>query len=504
MSRRRRLTADEAEISRREFVRTAACAAVGTTALVSTVWDLRLMNAAIAQSTTGFSDYKALVCVFLNGGNDANNMLVPLPADPAYADYATYRGALALPNDFPTHNGGNTALNGSTAADANNAARTWGLHPAMQGVADLCNTGKAVVVGNVGTLVAPITKAQWAANPRVVPIPSQLFSHADQQVQWQTSFSDVVSPTGWGGRCADLLMSSAYGANPGTAVSMNITVGGVSTFEVGANVNPYTVSATGSITNFSAASTARLNALKALFNDGINHPNLFDQAFAQTMKRADDNAAIMGNVFNNAVNPAITTTFPATTLGNQLKTIARIIKGRGITGHNRQIFFANITGYDLHTGQFGNAANPADTTIGSHANLLSELSATLTAFYNCMNTELGLGDKVTAFSVSDFGRTFPTNSGGSDHGWGNHQIVVGGAVNGWGSANNQIIYGNMPRLQTGGPDDTSSGRWIPTTAVDEFSATLARWFGVGNSDLYNIFPNLGRFAHPDLGFMNLA
>jgi uncharacterized protein (DUF1501 family) len=285
---------------------------------------------------------------------------------------------------------------------------------------------------------------------------------------------------------------------------MNITVGGVSTFEVGANVNPYSINSSGSVTSFTASSTARLNALKALFNDGINHPNLFDQAFAQTMKRADDNAAIMGDVFNATKNPAITTVFPSTTLGNQLKTIARIIKGRGITGHNRQIFFANITGYDLHTGQWGSVANPNDTTIGSHANLLSELSGVLTAFYNCMNTELGIGNKVTAFTVSDFGRTFPTNSGGSDHGWGNHQFVVGGAVNGWGSANNQVIYGTMPTLKTSGPDDTSSGRWIPTTSVDEFSATLARWFGVGNSDLYTIFPNLGRFAHPDLGFMNLA
>jgi len=493
MSRKRRPTEEEREITRRQFMRTAACAAVGTTALCSTVWDLRMMNAAIAQSAQSFSDYKALVCVFLYGGNDANNMVMPTD-NTAYNQYATGRGgpvgtagSLALPQILP---GAPTYLNGQTN-DTNNGIRTWALHPSMSALAGLYNSGQAAVMGNIGTLVSPITKAQWNANPRVVPIPSQLFSHNDQQVQWQTSVSDVAEPRGWGGRCADLLMSAAYGANPGTQVSMNITVGGTNTFEVGHDVNAYTVSSSGTVSTYSGNAT-RMGVLKQLFGDGMTHPNLFDQSYAKTMKVADDNAAIMAQVFNNTTNPVLTTVFPGTSLGNQLKTIARIIKGRTLPsmGHNRQIFFASVGGYDLHTGEVG----AVDPTTGAHANLLGELSNGLAAFYQGM-VELGLQNNVTAFTVSDFGRTFPTNLSGSDHGWGNHQLVVGGKVNGG------QIYGTMPTLVTGGPDDTSTGRWIPTTAVDEYAATLARWFGVGNSDLNTIFPNLNRFAHPDMGFM---
>jgi len=489
--KRRRLTEEEMEMSRRQFMRTAACAAVGTTALVSTVWDLRMINAAIAQSTTAFSDYKALVCLFLYGGNDANNMVIPTD-NTTYAQYAAGRGGV-------TGTAGTLAIPqasvlplSATPADG----RTWGLHPAMTALQGLFNNGHAAVVGNTGTLVYPVTKLQY--NAKSVPLPPQLFSHNDQQVQWQTSIPDNPNGTGWGGRCADLLMSGAYGANPGTSVSMNITVGGTNTFEVGRDINAYTVSSTGTVNTFSpvSANPTRLTALKQLFADGMNHANLFDQAYAQTVKRADDNAVAMGQVFNATSNQALTTTFPATGLGNQLKTIARIIKGHSLAsmGHNRQIFFASIGGYDLHNGQTGSAAAPLDTTIGSHANLLKELSDAVTAFYNGM-TELGLANNVTAFTASDFGRTFPTNSDGSDHGWGSHQIVVGGAVNGG------QIYGRMPELVTGGNDDTSTGRWIPSTSVDEYSATLSKWFGVGASDLNTIFPNLNRFAHPDMGFM---
>jgi uncharacterized protein (DUF1501 family) len=498
MARKRRMTEEEREMSRRQFMRTAACAAVGTTALYSTVWDLRMMNAAIAQSTDSFSDYKALVCVFLYGGNDANNMVVPTD-NTTYNQYATGRGgpvgtpgSLALPQIAL---GAPSALNGQTS-DPVNGIRTWALHPAMSGLATLFNAGHAAVMGNVGTLVAPVTKAQWNANPRVVPIPPQLFSHNDQQVQWQTSVPDFPDGRGWGGRCADLLMGAAYGANPGTSVSMNITVGGTNTFEVGRDVNAYTVNSAGGVTTYQGAS-ARLTVLRQLFNDGGTHANLFDQTYAKTMKTADDNAVVMTQVFNAVTNPPLSTTFPGTSLGNQMKTIARIIKGRTVTGmgHNRQIFFASVGGYDLHNGQ----VNPADPTLGAHANLLGELSNALAAFYTSLD-EAGMpgASKVTAFTVSDFGRTFPTNSDGSDHGWGNHQIVVGGSVNGG------QIYGAMPQLLTGGADDTSTGRWIPTTAVDEYAATIARWFGVSNSDLNTIFPNLTRFSHPDLGFMNLT
>ncbi len=461
---------NDANPSRRDFMRCAACAAVGPSSLVSTVWDLRMVNAAVGQMRGGFSDYKALVCLFLYGGNDANNLIIPTGV--TYPAYATARQNLAIPEAQVV------AIN-PTVSDG----RTWGLHPSCAPIANLFNTGKLALVANCGTLVEPLNGRPDYQNPAKKK-PPQLFSHNDQQVQWQTSIPDQQSPTGWGGRCADLLHANA---NPNAAVSMSLTVGGTNVYEVGNQINQYAVSSSGVVKTYSGGATAdavsRVQLMRDLFGDGQTAPNLFVQAYSSALKRADDNAQVMGNVFNAATNPPLATVFPNTNLGRQLSTIARIIKGRGLLSHQRQIFFASVGGYDTHGDQ-----------LTAHANLLNELSGGLSAFYNA-TVELSLADKVTTFTASDFGRTFPSNGSGSDHGWGSHCIAMGGSVVG------QRIYGVMPDLVVGGNWDTGLGRWIPSTAVDEYSATIARWFGVTPSDLSTVFPNLARFANPDLGFM---
>jgi uncharacterized protein (DUF1501 family) len=455
--------------SRREFFTHAACAAVGATALVSTVWDLRFINAAVAdklrtQAAAAAADYKALVCLFLYGGNDANNLLIPRD-NTFYPTYAAARGVLAISQASVL------PLN-PVVSDG----RDFGVHPSCTGVQNLFNTGKLAFVANAGSLIYPVTKAQYQA--RSVPLPPQLFSHNDQQVQWQTSVPGVDSRSGWGGRCADLLHSlNTDGVTPAT-VSMSISLAGINKWEVGNIVNEYNVG-TGGPQNHNIAAAAQLQAFRDLID--LSQANLIEKTHAQMVKLGLDNYT--------SVNAALATYpappgFPGSSLGQQLRMVARLIKVAPNLRHKRQIFFVSAGGYDLH-----------DTQLAPHANLLGDLSASLSAFYNELVAQ-GAENHVTTFTASDFGRTFPVNGGnGSDHGWGNHQIVMGGAVRG------QKIYGTFPTITVGGPDDTGLGRWIPTTSVDEYSATIAKWFGVSATDMPTVFPNLSHFANPDLGFL---
>lgn len=447
------------QTTRRTFIRQAACAALGTAGILNTIFDLRKLSAA----TTDLSDYKALVCVFLFGGNDANNCLIQNDAA-GYASYAAARGVLALPQSslLPlTLQGGD--------------GRDFSFHPSMPEMQSLFNSGKLGAVANVGTLVAPITRAQYLAGGAAVP--HQLFSHADQQVQWQTSVSDQTLLTGWGGRAADLLQS----LNSGSKISLAISIAGTNTFEVGNKVIPYQVSSTGSIglTGFdgSANANVRLQAFKDLL--AMPRNNLFQQAYADTVTRAIADNDLLTSALANV--PAMQTTFPTSSLAQQLQMVAKLISARTNLSMRRQIFFVAVQGYDTHGDQ-----------LTSQGGLLTELSQALNAFYNA-TVELGVADQVTAFTASDFGRTFPTNGSGSDHGWGSHQFVLGGAVQGG------RLFGTFPTLAVNGPDDTGQGRWIPTTSVDELAATLATWFGVSATDLATVLPNIGRFAHPNLG-----
>lgn len=468
------------EMNRRKFVG-ACCSAVGATGLLSALAQLRMIAAGTDTSyksgvaAAAGEDYRAMVCLFLSGGNDANNLIVPAD-DLGHAAYATARGALALPKT--------TLL---PIAPRTTDGRTWGLHPALAELHSLFGQNKVALVANVGTLVAPITKAQYTA--RTVAVPPQLFSHNDQSVQWQSSVPDKPFTSGWGGRTADLLNA----INGNASISMSISLAGQNAFQVGRTVAQYSVGTGGAIqlsgTSTSTTSTAghRTRATNDIL--AMQNENLFETAFAGMTANSIADSALLSTVTGGAI--PFTTVFPTSNLGQQLRMIARLIAARQTLGLKRQIFFARIGGWDLHDSQ----VNAADTSTGAHANLLGDVSRSLKAFYDA-TVELGVADLVTTFTTSDFGRTYNTNGDGTDHGWGNHQIVVGGGVRGG------DIYGAMPDLTINGPNDTGRGRWIPTTSVDEMASTLALWFGVSPSNLSTVLPNIGRFKTNNLGFMN--
>lgn len=480
------------EVSRREFLGSACCAAVGSTGLLSALGSLRLMGAAaspgngpqlppVAGAAIG-SDYKAMVCLFLQGGNDANNLIIPTGSGAAtdaagYAAYAAARSNLALPRS-----------NILSIEPKTSDGRSWGLHPSVPELQRLFASGQAAFLANTGTLVYPTTRTQYTA--RSVPLPPQLFSHSDQQVQWQHSVPDKPSSTGWGGRVADLV--NAF--NTSDQISMSVSIAGKNTFQVGATVSQYAIGTggapvlTGSTTSLTptTADGVRFRAQKDIFAQ--SQGSLFETAFAG----ASGDAIVSSDLLNSVLGATtpLTTVFPNTTAGNQLKMAARLISASPTLGLKRQIFFVQLGGWDLHAGQLTNT----DPVTGAHANLLAQISQAVNAFYNA-TVELGVASQVTTFTASDFGRTFRSNGDGSDHGWGSHHFVVGGAVRG------TDIYGKMPTLSVNGPDDTGLGRWIPTTSVDEYAATLATWFGVSAADLPTVLPNIGRFAKPNLGFM---
>jgi uncharacterized protein (DUF1501 family) len=481
-------------LTRRQFLRQAACATVGTAALTAAIRDLRFMNAAVAQSN--INDYKALVCIFLAGGNDSNNLIIPT-IQSEYNNYSSIRSdVLAIPLS-----GGPANQIVLPLSPLNNDGHGYGLHPACPELAALFGEGKLAMLFNAGTLVFPMTRVQYQGG--ILQKPPQLFSHADQVTQWQTSVPDQVPLTGWGGRCADLLAS----VQPNAPISLSVTLAGANTFEVGNIVSQYSVSTGGAIA-LSSVSGARLTALTNIL--GLPYPNMQAQAYAGVAQHAINTGALLNNSITNTVasnfwTNGFPTTISSPTGGNafgssllsQLKMVARLIEAgsrplaNGGFGMKRQIFFCQVGGYDLHTGQ---TPGPGSTTIGAHANLLAELSQSMFYFQRAME-QLNLSNNVTSFTSSDFGRTFPCNGQGSDHGWGSHHLILGGAVNG------RKTYGKFPTLAVNGPDDTNTGRWIPTTSIDQYFATLATWFGVDNNNLATVFPNLGRFSPSNLGFI---
>jgi uncharacterized protein (DUF1501 family) len=448
--------------TRRKFIRQTACAALGASGLLSTVWDLRKLSAA----TTPTGDYRALVCLFLYGGNDANNVLVPNDAA-AYNTYALARGNLAIPRN---------SLLPLTLQTGD--GRNYGFHPSLPELANLFNQGKVTMVANVGTLVAPTTRDDYMNGTAAVPI--NLFSHEDQAVQWMTSVPDRGDiRTGWGGRAADLVASM----NANSKVSLALSIAGTNTFEVGNTVLPYLISPDGSLGLYGIGGSPndqiRIDGFKKLL--ALPHNKLFEAAYADTMSRSiAENETLSAALAG--ISP-LNTQFPDTDLGRQLSMVAQLIAARTNLGMQRQLFFVAVGGYDTHGDQ-----------VSAQADLLTELSGGMNAFYSA-TVELGVEQSVTTFTASDFGRTLPTNGSGSDHGWGSHQFVMSGAVLG------NRLFGTFPTLAVNGPNDTEDGRWIPTTSVDEFSATLARWFGVADSDMSTVFPNIGRFANPNLGFL---
>ena len=462
--------------TRREFIGQATCAGFSLAGMLSTMGTLRLFNASLSAQTIPFdTDFKALICLFQYGGNDGNNVIIPTDAS-GYNAYSTARGALALPS---------ANLNPLTGLG-------FGLHPSMPRLAGLFNAGKAAAIANVGTLVGPLDKTTYKKGGAAVP--PYLFSHSDQQVQWQTSVPDSPLKVGWGGRLADL----SQALNAGSQISMNISLAGQNYFQVGNEVIQYPVSTNGSIglNNYTSTSTPTKQQYVAV-RDVVGHSygHVFEQEYVNVIGRAIGNDTLIKSVL--ATIPLYNEKFVASTtngvgtanptlnpVASQLRMILRMIAAQQALGMKRQIYFAAVGGYDTHSDQ-----------LVEQALLLRQLDNGL-ADFNQAVADLGMANSVTAFTASDFSRTYAGNSAGTDHAWGNHHFVTGGAVKGG------QIYGTMPDLTLSGPNDTGSrGSWIPSISTDEYSATLAKWFGISPANMAMVLPNIGRFSRPDLGFM---
>jgi len=463
--------------TRRDFLIRAGHACVGyafgAAAFVAGIHRFSVINA-LAQG----SDYKALVCVFLAGGNDGNNLVVPTSLTEYNAYAAVRRSAgLAIAQDL------------LLPIAPLSITLPFGFHPSLVELHALWLQQKMSVVCNVGPLVQPLTKQQYQSG---APRPYQLFSHSDQVSQWQTSVADRIAQSGWGGRTADRFSPHASGLPMITTLS-----GGI--FTRGENTTPLTIptapTALNQVLVLNGFGTAADEVARRTSMDSLrllDHEAPLVASASLTTQQALD----IGRTFNSDVTLA--TVFPNTTLGNQLKQVAKVIKFNATSpalGLSRQIFFCQLGGFDTHQNQ-----------VGTQSGLLVQLSQAIKAFYDA-TLELGLEQQVTTFTLSDFGRTLqPAGSGGtvgSDHAWGNHHLVVGGAVRGGDFYGMPGPNGTVfPVLQLSGPSDTDTrGRWIPTASVEQYAATLASWYGVAPADMSIVFPNIGRFASSNLGFM---
>ncbi len=483
--------------NRREFLKTSGCA-LTMTALASQMRHFGLMSA-MAQKTDEKnavpSDYRALVCIFMLGGNDGNNSVIPLHSDANLSNYQTY---YALRNEQGLAIQQNTILP-IAVPRMNNL--TYGLNPAFGtgvtngGLYGLWNAGKLAIVNNVGTLARPTTKAQMY--DFLHPKPYNLYSHSDQAAQFQSGRSDRISSTGWAGRLSDQRTSPD---NPNSLIPMITSISGAQLFTAGQTTLSIAINnATTSLNEVlnpqgydsSPDSQAQLAAFNALRSQ---EPN--SQVIAAARYVTDQAMTVNSSL---QTFQEITAPFPNTNIGNQLKQVARIIKKRTDLNVNRQIFFCQIGGFDTHVFQANN-----------HTNLLSQTSQAMRAFYDEMAVQ-GLGDKVTQFTMSDFNRTMnPSGTGngvGTDHGWGNHHFIVGGGITASDFYGVNTSNGTpFPTLTLDGPDDAdinpgARGRWIPTTSVEQYAATLARWFGLPDANLIDVFPRIGNFTNTNLGFL---
>ena len=455
--------------ARREFLGRVSmgCASLGVTSLLSGITNMGLINAAAAANRPFIrtqNNYKALVCIMLQGGNDSFNMLVPRGAS-EYAEYAAVRGGLALPQaDLLPIN------------PINAGSMQFGLHPSMTNIQGLFEAGNAAFVANVGALVEPITAAT-AANAQ---IPSGLYSHSDQRTHWQTSVPQDAGSLGWGGKLADIL----YTNNANQDISMNISLNGVNIFQRGNIIKEYAISPndTGSILINGADNNNFYQTLKRTTVDNLvdqTYTNILQTAYANTISDSNGNSFEFSSAISSGT--PFTTVFGTDSLSKKLEMVAKTIAARDILGVSNQTFFIEHGGWDTH-----------DSMLTDHADLLTELDGAIGAFTTAM-VELGVENDVTGFTMSDFGRKLTSNGDGADHAWGGNALVFGNAVNG------QQIYGQYPSLYLGNPLDVGSGRLVPTTSCDEYFAELALWFGASSSVLYQIFPNITNFWTPVAG-----
>jgi uncharacterized protein (DUF1501 family) len=563
-----RKTEDRSKPNRRDFMLQTGCATLGLTSLVNTVAQLKMVGAAAASGGPG--DYKALICLFMNGGMDSNNFLIPAGSSTARTDYENGRGFLAIPDsnfDYTPRNASNGYWNGTSVSSApvstritpanigayDPPTRTSGycgtqmaLHPGAYPLAKMFTAGDLAFVGNIGTLTQPgVTRANFSSAG--TPKPPQLFSHSDQQTQWQSSLPDKPFTSGWGGRIADLLTSQ--GANAGD-LSLSVSIAGVNSLQVGVQVQPYIMNSSGSVSSLSGYGSPYTSALRytnlqpdytnpavvgptkynpmAALRPGadplagtnyqhnqhgwrlraveqilaMSHASLFDDTYVDVPQSARVTEGLVGNALAQTATPNptldvhFTNWFPSglynpqiTDFASQLRVVARMIAGRSVLGNTRQIFFVQLGGWDTHTSQIPTTAQPE---VQGQYTLINNLSRAVAAFSDAMKA-IGMWDNVVMFSASDFSRTMNANkadsTAGSDHAWGGNAFLAGGAVNGG------KIYGKFANLlkNTGIDCVGNSGRWIPNVAVDQYAATIAKWFGVTDAQLPAVFPNLGRF-----------
>ncbi len=452
--------------SRREFLRRTGLLSLAASA---TPWALSLAAMGEAAAATA-SDYKALVCVFLNGGNDYANTVVAYDQT-SYNSYSSLRSNIALSRDSLQ----STLLVPATALPN---GRQFALAPALAPLLPIFNAGALSVVLNVGTLVQPTTKAQYSA--KSVALPPKLFSHNDQQSYWQASAPEGAA-SGWGGRMGDLLASGN-----GNATFTCVSVSGNAVFLAGNTSSQYQVFASGPVPVVGIQSPLfGSSACSTALNGLMSNPRTqwLENSYATISSRALVANAQLGSALGGAT---LATTFPSGGLADQLKLVARMISKSSELGAKRQVFFVSMGGFDNHEN-LGGAG-------GTHANLLAAVGSAMAAFYQATR-DLGVARQVTTFTASDFGRTLTSNSTGSDHGWGGMHLVMGDAVKG------KSFVGTAPVLASDGPDDVGQGRLVPSTSVDQYGATLANWFGVSASDQLTVLPNLKNYSTRNLGFM---
>ena len=452
-------------VSRRSFLGHSCSLGVAATTLTSSMATLGFARQAAAQQS--FSDYKALVCVCLNGGNDSYNMLVPVDSD-QHTEYESIRTDLALEQSSLL-----------TLPGASNDGRSYGLHPNMSETFDLYGDSDIAFIANVGTLIDYVDAAAVEAGARV---PLGIGSHNDQIAQWQTARPDKRVPEGWGGRLADLMQ----GVNADNGISMNISLAGTNAFQTGKRTNEYAINrdGDGAIRIWGYEGAWKKTVIDRMFEAEHDHP--FRREYRRRLVGAIDTGERFVEAFRNGT--PIDTAFSDGRFSAGLRQIARVIAAREHLGASRQTFFINIRGWDHH-----------DEVLDNHVRMLPEISLGLAEFKSAL-IALGVFDQVSTFTISDFGRTLTTNGKGSDHGWGGHQMVMGGAVRGG------QIYGDYPTLSASSPLDVGRGVYVPTTAVDQYFAELALWFGVSQTDLPLVLPNVRRFysasdTSPPLGFL---
>lgn len=459
---------------RRAFIGTMSCAAVGSTTFFSTLFNLQSMNAASLVNKPEFGaneDYRALVCIMLGGGNDSYNMVIPTSSE-HHQVYSQTRSNQAIPRDQVL------PLNAKTYQ-----SQELGFHPSMPELKALFDQEKLAVLCNVGTLVEPIKKSDFYRGQK---LPFGLFSHADQDKQWQTSVPQTNAATGWAGRLADMVQA----ANTNQEISMNISLSGKNIFQLGEQVSEYSILPTGTgsrgIKGYGGSQTfdqIRTAAVQSLMEQ--QYQDIFKKTYAETIQASQNTHAL----FSQAIaGSSLQTTFSASDFSQRLRMVARTMQVRQQLGVRRQTFFVRFDGWDHH-----------DELLNNHSQMLGILSKGMSEFQAAL-AELGLEDAVTTFTISDFARTLTSNGNGTDHAWGGNVLVMGKQVRG------KDIYGLYPRLELNGELEVGNGILIPQISTDEYFAELALWYGVSPTELPILFPNIGNFYNtfsnnPPLGFL---